>query len=126
MSIPTSKIVPAHAFANEQDMLNRWVQHQLSAGTLRSDLMSERELREQSREFVSLLRAALETSAPFSQSSPDWEPPRDFLAALSRSRALRGHAPSETATFVMSLKQPLIARLREQLAGSPGELAEAF
>jgi rsbT co-antagonist protein RsbR len=118
--------VLTHALANEQDMLDRWLQHQLSAGTLRSDLMSERELRKQSREFMNLLHATLGASVPFSLSSPDWEPLRDFLATLSRSRALRGHAPTEMATFVMSLKQPLIARLREQLTASPAELADAF
>ena len=124
--MPSSTAAIAHALANEQALLDEWVQHQLSAGTLRPDLISERDLRESSREFMRLLRATLETAATFSLSSTDWEPPRDFLAALSRSRAQRGFSSSETATFVMSLKQPLFARLREQLDAVPAQLAEAL
>ena len=40
----------------EKDLLDDWIQNQLSATTLRSDLMKESELREQSREFLSALR----------------------------------------------------------------------
>jgi hypothetical protein len=43
--------------------------------------------------------------------APDWEPMRDFLAGISRSRATGNFTPTETATFVFSLKQPLFTRL---------------
>jgi rsbT co-antagonist protein RsbR len=43
----------------------------------------------------------------------DFAPLRDVLADLSRTRALLGFSPSETATFLFSLKQPLFARLRD-------------
>ena len=49
---------------------------------------------------------------------------RDFLAAASRSAAIQGFTPSETATFVFSLKQPLFARLRQELGGDAATLAE--
>jgi rsbT co-antagonist protein RsbR len=39
---------------------------------------------------------------------------------------LQGFSPSETATFVLSLKQPLFARLRAQLEKSPAELADGL
>jgi rsbT co-antagonist protein RsbR len=87
--------------------------------------MKESELREQSREFLSLLRTALHTGSAFSTSSDDWGPARDFLNGISRSRALQGFTPSETATFVFSLKQPLFARLRQELAGDTEALGEA-
>jgi rsbT co-antagonist protein RsbR len=51
---------------------------------------------------------------------------RDYLAGVSRSRALQGFSPSETATFVLSLKQPVFTRLRKQLESAPGELADAL
>jgi rsbT co-antagonist protein RsbR len=50
---------------------------------------------------------------------------RDFLAGVSRSRALQGFSPSETATFVLSLKQPVFTRLRKQIS-SANELAESM
>ncbi len=37
---------------------------------------------------------------------------RDLLASFSRSRALQGFSPTETATFVFSLKRPLFDRIR--------------
>ena len=114
------------AFANEQEVLAEWVQLQLAASTLRSDLMKEGELREQSREFITQFRAALSSGAAFSLTSGEWSSVRDFLSGVSRSRALQGFSPSETATFVLSLKQPVFARLRKQLESNAGELAEAL
>jgi rsbT co-antagonist protein RsbR len=48
------------------------------------------------------------------------------LAQLSRSRAIAGFSPSETATFVFSLKQPLFARLSAELAGDAAALGSAI
>jgi rsbT co-antagonist protein RsbR len=50
-------------------------------------------------------------------------PLRDVLADISRTRALQGFSPTETATYILSLKQPLFARLRSVLASDPERLA---
>jgi rsbT co-antagonist protein RsbR len=50
-------------------------------------------------------------------------PLRDILAELSRTRALQGFSPTETATFILSLKQPLFTRLRIVYAAEPERLA---
>ena len=107
----------------QKELLADWVQTQLSATTLRSDLMKESELRDQSREFLALLQAAVESGSTETD-GPSWAPVRDFLARVSRSRALQGFSPTETATFVLSLKQPLFARLRSELGGDAQGLAE--
>jgi rsbT co-antagonist protein RsbR len=124
--MPSVTTVLDRALANEQEVLAEWVQLQLGATTLRSDLMKEGELREQSREFISLFRTALAGGREFSLTSSDWAGVREFLAGVSRSRALQGFSPSETATFVLSLKQPLFGRLRKQLDGSASELADSL
>lgn len=113
------------ALTNDQDVLAEWVQLQLSSGGLRSDLMKERELRDQCSEFISLFKAAVASGATFSQTAPEWASLRDFLSGVSRSRALQGFAPSETATFVLSLKQPLFSRIRNSVTDSAA-LADAF
>jgi rsbT co-antagonist protein RsbR len=113
------------ALAHDQELLAEWVQLQLGANTLRSDLIKESELREQSRELLLLLKTALLTGSTFSQTSSEWSAVRDYLSSVSRTRALQGFSPSETATFVLSLKQPLFARLRKQ-AESTGEFADAL
>lgn len=47
-----------------------------------------------------------------------------MLSSISRSRSLKGFTPSETATFVFSLKQPLFNRLRLELAHDSENLLE--
>jgi rsbT co-antagonist protein RsbR len=107
----------------QKELLAEWVQNQLSSDTLRSDLLKESELREQSRELLSLLQDAVRTGvASINESS--WEPVKDFLASISRSRALQGFSPAETATFVLSLKEPLFQRLRREMPGSAEALAD--
>jgi rsbT co-antagonist protein RsbR len=112
-----------NVLANDAALLTEWIELQLAATTLRSDLMNERELREQSREFVQLLATALK-SGGVEIESQNWAPVREFLAAISRSRALQGFSAAETATFVFSLKQPLFGRLRQCLAGDAHALAD--
>jgi rsbT co-antagonist protein RsbR len=124
--MPSTTTAVDRALSNEQELLDEWMKLQLDAKTLRSDLMKENELRTQSREFLSLFRQALGTGREFSLASSDWAATRDFLTGISRSRAMKGFSPAETATFVMSLKQPLFARLRTQLGNSAGELADAL
>jgi rsbT co-antagonist protein RsbR len=101
--------------SSQQELLADWVQAQLSATTSRADLMKEAELREQSREFLSLVQSALQGGNLLRTDGPDWSATRDFLARVSRSRALQGFSPSEIATFVFSIKQPLFSRLRDEL-----------
>jgi rsbT co-antagonist protein RsbR len=91
------------------ELLDAWVQAQLAASGVRTDLISESELRVESDRFLTALAAAL--SADHDHRSPAWDGVRELLAILSRSRATRGFTPTETATFVFSLKQPLFSRL---------------
>jgi rsbT co-antagonist protein RsbR len=113
----------AEEIRKRQDViLKDWMTYQLSALTLRRDLLKESELREASRRFLDLFTEAFATSAD--SSSPSWKTVKEDLAEISRSRAIQGFSPSETATFVFSLKQPLFD-LAQQRAGSDGKrLAE--
>ena len=105
----------------ESEILDRWVKDQLSAATARADLGSESQLREQSREFLVLLRqAAAKGGAAGDTAGPAWAPVRDLLGQISRARAAKNFSPSETATFVFSLKQPVFEVLRREY-GSDGE-----
>jgi rsbT co-antagonist protein RsbR len=124
--MPSTTAALDYALSNEQELLEDWVKLQLGATTSRSDLIKESELRRQSREFVALFRQALGTGKDFSLAAPEWAAARDFLTGTSRWRAMHGFSSAETATFVMSLKQPLFARLRTQLGNSGGELADAL
>jgi rsbT co-antagonist protein RsbR len=118
-----AKIVSAH----EADILTEWLREQSSADLRRDGLVKEAELREQSREFLSLLRTALsgDASASTDGGSIDgaaWEPVKEMLRALGESRTRLGFTPTEVATFVFSLKKPLFARLA-QASGSSSAAA---
>lgn len=109
---------------NQKELLAEWTQGQLAATTLRLDLIKENELREQSRELLSLMVAAMDTGSLTHIDGPQWQAVRDFLARASRSRAMQGFSSSETATFVLSLKQPLFVRLRGELGSDAQGLAD--
>lgn len=107
----------------ESEILEEWVNHQLGAVTLRRDLLKDDTLREQSRRFLGLVVAALARGDDTGGSA--WADVRDALADVSQTRARQGFSPSETATFVFSLKQPVFERIRRELAGQPDALAAA-
>lgn len=96
----------------EEELLADWVKEQLADPILRPDLVSERELREQSAEFLSLFRVAVRSGNLTDVEATEWAEVREMLADLSRSRAGQGFSPTETAMFIFSIKQPLFARLR--------------
>src|SRR5215470_11951322 len=117
--------IPEIIARRESDLLANWMREQLAATTLRGDLMKESELREQSRQFLNMVvRAASQQPNLGDINAPAWEEAREFLAGISRSRAHQGFSPSETATFVFSLKQPLFSLLRKELDGDPRKLAD--
>ena len=95
---------------HQQAILKEWVDLQMAATTLRLDLMKESELRDQSKELLSLFTQALESDIDIAH--PSWKPVKEFLEQIGKSRALQGFSPSETATFVFSLKQPLFGKVK--------------
>ena len=108
---------------NEAEILSDWMKEQATALTQRPDLMKESELRQQSTKFLKLFREAIAGNNLDIQ-QPIWGPVREFIGEVSRSRAIQGFSPSETATFVLSLKQPLFTRLRKIHEGQPDYLFE--
>ncbi|WP_325342318.1 STAS domain-containing protein [Xylophilus sp.] len=109
--------------ADQASILKAWTEQQF-ADTGRRELLSESELAEQSRAFLALLAAALSHGGEATLSGPHWDDIRASLSALSRGRALSGFTPSETATFVFSLKKPLFESLGRAYADQPRRLAE--
>jgi len=105
---------------DEAGLLKQWIDDQTKTG-FRSDRLSRQDLSDESRRFLTLFRAALSENADVRSAA--WEPTRQMLEELSASRAQLGFSPSETATFVFSLKQAVFDRLRSSLASHPEQLA---
>jgi rsbT co-antagonist protein RsbR len=109
---------------HERDLLAAWVDLQLKVPTLRRDLIQESAVREQSSQFLRRLRDAAGTAGIEDVDVKAWEPVREQLRELSIERARQGFTPSETATFVFSLKEPLFARLRQEIGMDASALAD--
>jgi len=109
---------------HEKELLADWLKAQLGATTLRSDLLKEAELREQSRSFLSGVQVAAQNGGLDDLDGPAWAEVKNQLGELSRSRAQAGFSPVETATFVFSLKQPLFSRMSKELKSDPDALAD--
>src|SRR4051794_28093885 len=106
------------------ELLEAWVAAQLGVPGVRTDLLSSDELRVESDRFLTELAVALTTeSAGADLSGPQWDAVKGLLTDLSRSRATRGFTPTETATFVFSLKQALFEAItRSETTGAAGAM----
>jgi rsbT co-antagonist protein RsbR len=102
-------------------ILAEWLR-EMSGATRRSDLMKESELREQCNQFLNLLGRAASTGA--NVQSAAYDPLRDMLTEISRSRAVQGFSPRETATFVLSIKRPLFTAIRDTFAKDTAAMAD--
>ena len=99
---------------NERDVLQQWLSYQISATTMRADLIKESDLREESRRFLQLFTAVMQQNGD-DENARSWKSVKDMLGEVSRSRVAQGFSPSETATFVFSLKQPIFDMLRREI-----------
>jgi rsbT co-antagonist protein RsbR len=102
---------------HEKELLADWLKGLTAAGSQQSDRITEREWREQCGMFLALLRQAIErTNGTVDIQRQEWGDVRAFLEGISRTRTQQGFSPSETATFIFSLKRPIFAQLKKALA----------
>lgn len=106
---------------HEQEILSDWMTT-MSSANRRMDLINDQEFKQQCSRFLQLLQQATQSGEVTNIDSNGFSQVKDFLANLSASRARQGFSPSETATFIFSLKKPLTARLRTALEKNPPEL----
>jgi rsbT co-antagonist protein RsbR len=107
----------------EPEIIKQWLDLQAASGK-RLSAAEQQDTERKSREFMGALKPAVEGDH-LEVSSPQWDRVREILADLSASRGKGGYTPSETATFVFSLKQPLFSILRAELGKDPNALADA-
>ena len=117
MDINSRSKIPEILKAYEAELLSDWIQELATANTRRG-LIKEAELREDCQEFLRLLRIATEQGNLTNIQAAEWREVREMLTSVSRSRSQKGFTPTETATFILSFKQPLFERLRQQLQDS--------
>jgi rsbT co-antagonist protein RsbR len=96
-------------------LLQEWLRSQLSSVGRQLNPGDERTLAANSGEFLTLFSGSVNSGELRDIYTPSWEKTRDFLASLSASRAKDGFTPTETASFILSLKEPLFSRLRKEI-----------
>src|SRR5262252_7698200 len=129
MAASARSMIPALLVRHEREVLASWMESQIAAGSLRSGQIKENDLRDQSQRFLREFVEALESAEMDDPTGEDltgaaWSSVRELLGDISRSRAAQGFTPSQTATFVFSLKEPLFTILRDEIKDDAGKLAE--
>ncbi len=117
-AIRISQILQDH----QADIGAEWIV-QLEALNLRSSGVSKDQLRSHCQQFLQAFTTATRGGELDNIDHRSWDEVRNLLAEISSSRAKAGSTPSETATFVFSLKQPLFSRMRQAFEGNPEALA---
>ena len=96
--------------SNENQIRTEWLK-EMTTSVRRGDLISEKELNDQTRELFTSIIQGLE-SGDNDLSNPAWRHAKELLEGISVSRAKQGFTPAETATFILSLKQPMFSAIQ--------------
>ncbi|MGB7190063.1 MAG: STAS domain-containing protein, partial [Acidobacteriaceae bacterium] len=86
----------------------------------RSDLMGDAEFKQQTDELLRSIAEAAQASSDVE--SEAFASTRELLKDIAKSRMAAGFTPSQTAIFILSLKQPIFNALRETFKSSPQDL----
>ena len=108
----------------KKQILEDWMNLQLADASLREDLMSNEELREQSSELIDALLKAINDKNISAIESSDFETVYEILSGISISRARQGFSPRETGIYIFSLKEALLKNLQYEYPNDPKAMVE--
>jgi len=118
-----SRLAAAEFLKNRQErLLDTWRKNVRDSGDRTFQLMTEDQFNEQARSLVVEFVTAISSENYEDITQPEYEKLLMMLRGISASRAERGFAPTETATFIMSFKEAINSRLREEIK-DPKKLA---
>ncbi len=106
----------------KKQILEAWLKAQYESKVIRLDLINKGELATQSEEFLDAFVDALKTGNFEDIAAPEYKSVVQMLGDISRSRTRQGFSPTETATYVFSLKDTLLEFLQDEFRDRPGEL----
>jgi len=117
-------IIPQLIEKHHRQLLTRWMAAQKASGVVREGQADEADIAEHSRRFIEAMRQATSSGQLENIQAPEWAATRELLNEISRARALAGATPTQTAMFVLSLKEPLFEQLRAEIGKDADKLAE--
>jgi len=121
--LPTTRL-PEIIDRYESDLITEWLRLQKEGVDRKRQSAGTTQTEAQSRRFLSAVRDAAMAGNISDISAPNWSNVREVLAAISHERASQGFSPSETATFVFSLKRPLFSRIATEFSADPKSMAD--
>ena len=123
MAAQANTVIPALIAKHQQQLLQSWLTLQRAARTVGTGQIDETTTADQSRRFLEELRNGTLAGRFDDITTPEWAPARAVLEEVSRVRTAHGSSPSEIATFVFSLKEPLFQQLRRDMGDDAEGLA---
>jgi len=125
--MPERKTISALMVENQEEIVNSWLEKILALPGRRTlELMTEKQLRTQVTELVRTLAAAFQAEQYEDVERPEFADSVAMLRDFSVRRAELGFTPSETAFFVMSLKEALLEYLQAEFGDDPAANNEAI
>ena len=115
-------VLPSLIERRQKELLDAWLHNQRDSGAWTAE--DESDTKNQSSRFLIELRKGTAAGQFEDIQAREWTALRELLEEVSRARARRGFTPSQTATFVFSLKEPLFTALREEVGRDPQRLAD--
>ena len=120
-----SKDISKQLQKKKKQILEDWLTKQLSSDTLREDLMSNEDLREQSNELLDVLLKNLTDLKMTDTQRTAFDDVNELLSGISISRARQGFTPRETGLYIFSLKDALQETLQQEFKDDQAFLYEA-
>ena len=125
MSLTTKNYFAEVLLAREQEITRQWLELQTSVGKRVSPAEQQADT-QKAHEFIRSLQSAVQSGELANIMSPSWDSVREILSELSANRARNGYTPTETATFVFSLKGPITSAIRDELGKDAETLGAAL
>ena len=122
MSMDGAEVLTRTLTEDEAAILDAWNAALREGTSLRSGRIREAELQTQAKTVLGQLRDALAVGG-LDADAEGFASLRETLADISRSRAIQGFTPTDTANFVFSLKEPIFEALRRRSATDASALA---
>jgi len=108
--------------ARRDEILNLWIKERLESDEFREELISKKELRQQSQQLVDALARSIQASNGADFDDAEFDELRAFLNQISHQRAIKGYTPTENATYILSLRNVVTPLLAEELGGDTDAL----
>lgn len=118
--------LPDILIRHETEIASAWISEQSTLASRRPDLLSDTDVRQQSRGLLSEIANAARLDPSLNLSNAAWKASRDLLIEIAGSRAAAGFSPTEIASFVFSLRGALMDRLQAVFEDDARALAAAM